>query len=104
DERIAVPEEVVVRRGEENVTLPVHEALDGDVIIDAAPEWVRRFSEKISKARTILWNGPLGKYESGGEKGTETLARLIAEADAYSVVGGGDTLTVIAENGLENEF
>jgi phosphoglycerate kinase len=69
--------------------------------------------EKITPAKFILWNGPLGNYENGYKEPTHKLARIIAMATgkgAESIVGGGDTLAAIAElkqtsgESLENSF
>jgi len=104
DEKIIVPTKVLVQRGEEKITISIDEIIDHDVIIDADPEWVKNFIKDFSRVSTVLWNGPLGKYESGGAEGTKELAKRIVETNSYSVVGGGDTLAVIEENNLEDKF
>lgn len=104
DKAIVVPESVIVRRGGESLVVSVTEVQDEDSIDDASPEWIRELKDTIDRAKTILWNGPMGKYESSGKAGTVELAHLIADSDAYSIVGGGDTLTVIAEENLEEKF
>lgn len=104
DPKVVVPSEVVVLRGDERVTMHVSKVESDDVIVDASPEWVRGFSENIQNKKTVLWNGPLGKYEVGAGGGTLALAKEIARANTHSVVGGGDTLTVISENNLEDKF
>jgi phosphoglycerate kinase len=55
-------------------------------------------------AKTILWNGPLGYYEGGFDTATKAVAKLIAESDAFSVVGGGDTVAAIESLGLSDKF
>ncbi len=65
-------------------------------IIDYGPETAARVAEIIKNAKTVLWNGPCGVFEFDAfAKGTETISRAIAESDAFSVAGGGDTLAAI---------
>lgn len=69
-----------------------------DLIMDIGPDTAAYFSELIKKASTIVWNGPLGvfEFEQFGN-GTRLLADAIASSDAYSIAGGGDTLSAIAK-------
>jgi 3-phosphoglycerate kinase len=60
--------------------------------------------EYINQAATILWNGPFGNYEGGYVEATEAVAKLIAAADAQSVVGGGDTVAAIEKLGINDQF
>ena len=65
-------------------------------IIDYGPETAARVAEILKGAKTILWNGPCGVFEFDAfAQGTETVARAIAESEAFSVAGGGDTLAAI---------
>jgi len=56
------------------------------------------------KAKVILWNGPLGNYENGFRDATDACALSIANASAYSIVGGGDTVAAIEDLGLLSQF
>jgi phosphoglycerate kinase len=59
----------------------------------------------IGKAGTVVWNGPVGVFEFNAfGKGTETLARAIADSDAFSIAGGGDTLAAIDKYGVESKI
>lgn len=70
--------------------------LDGEWILDIGPEAEKIFSEAISKAGTIIWNGPMGYFENPVfENGTKKIAQAIANSSAFSIVGGGETLTVL---------
>ncbi len=65
-------------------------------IIDYGPETAARVADIIKHAKTVLWNGPCGVFEFDAfAQGTETISRAIAESDAFSVAGGGDTLAAI---------
>ena len=58
----------------------------------------------IKSAKTVVWNGPMGLYEEGFDKGTLTVAKAIIENDAYRVVGGGETVEFLAKNNLLSKF
>jgi phosphoglycerate kinase len=74
---------------------------DGWLGLDIGPETRKRFAELIATARTIFWNGPMGVFEwARFAEGTQAVAQAVAEADAYSVVGGGDSVRAINELGL----
>ncbi len=65
-------------------------------IVDYGPETAARVAEIIKNAKTVLWNGPCGVFEFDAfAQGTEVVARAIAESEAFSVAGGGDTLAAI---------
>lgn len=75
-----------------------------EAILDSGPKTVAMLKEHADKAKTILWNGPLGNYENGFTGGTEALARVIANTSARSIVGGGDTVAAIDAAHLSQEF
>lgn len=78
-----------------------------DKIVDAGPKTLEELKNKINKANFILWNGPLGLYEDGYKQPTLELATMIAGATgrgAHTIVGGGDTLSAIAELGIYDQF
>lgn len=65
-------------------------------IIDYGPETAAKVAEIIKNAKTVIWNGPCGVFEFDAfAKGTEVVARAIAESEAFSIAGGGDTLAAI---------
>ncbi|MBX2866458.1 phosphoglycerate kinase [Candidatus Kaiserbacteria bacterium] len=104
-ENILLPVDVTVRNatGEVRVTSP-DDVRSNEMILDAGPETMKMLATYVAEAQTILWNGPLGNYEEGFAEYTEALADLIATSDAYSVVGGGDTIASIAKLQLEDRF
>ena len=70
--------------------------------LDIGPETLKLFAGSIKKARTIFWNGPMGVFEiEDFAKGTETVAKMLAECDATVVVGGGDSIAALKKTGLE---
>jgi phosphoglycerate kinase len=71
---------------------------DGWLGLDIGPETQKRFGEIVRTAKTIFWNGPMGVFEwPPFAEGTRAVAQAVAEADAYSVVGGGDSVRAINE-------
>lgn len=75
-----------------------------DMILDIGPETAQRLAAQLKAAGTIVWNGPVGVFEFDAfAKGTETIARAVAESDAFSIAGGGDTLAAIAKYGIEQD-
>jgi phosphoglycerate kinase len=76
---------------------------DGWLGLDIGPETRARYGDVIRGARTLFWNGPMGVFEwPRFAEGTNAVAQAVAEADAYSVVGGGDSVRAIQELGLAN--
>lgn len=71
------------------------------IAVDIGPESRRRFTEALAKARTILWNGPMGICEMPAfAEGTRAVAHAIAHANATSIVGGGDSVAALKQTGL----
>jgi phosphoglycerate kinase len=77
---------------------------DDDLILDIGPETTARLAAQLKAAGTIVWNGPVGVFEFDAfSRGTEGIARAIAESSAFSIAGGGDTLAAIAKYGIESK-
>jgi phosphoglycerate kinase len=80
---------------------PYDELPDGWLGLDIGPATRDAFAETIRAARTVFWNGPMGVFEwKRFAEGTKAVAHAVADADAYSVVGGGDSVRAITELGL----
>lgn len=75
-----------------------------DVILDHGPGTEALLAELATKAATVLWNGPLGNYETGFIDATDAFARAVATSTAHSVIGGGDTIAAIEKLGLLPKF
>lgn len=82
----------------------VQDVAENDLILDIGPQTAQMLADKLKTAGTIVWNGPVGVFEFDQfAKGTETVARAIAESPAFSIAGGGDTLAAIAKYGIEKD-
>jgi phosphoglycerate kinase len=80
----------------------VDQVADNEMILDIGPETARRYAQLVKAAGTVVWNGPVGVFEFDAfGHGTETLAHAIAESDAFSIAGGGDTLAAVDKYGVE---
>ena len=106
---IPVPSDVVVGKEfseqAEATVKKVEEVADDDMIFDIGPETAARFGDMMKAAGTIVWNGPVGVFEFDqfGE-GTKTLGLAIAESNAFSIAGGGDTLAAVDKYGIADKI
>jgi len=97
-----IEEKGTILSHKEKVIQPIDEAEDGK---DIGWRTTELFKEKIKLARTVFWNGPLGKTEDDRfAKGTEEIAKAIIESGAFSVVGGGETVEFINRMNLLSKF
>ncbi len=81
------------------------EVADDDLILDVGPDTAKRLAAQLKAAGTIVWNGPMGVFEFAAfENGTKVVAHAIADSDAFSIAGGGDTLAAIAKYGIEPQI
>jgi len=105
---IPVPTDVVCGKEfsaqAEAVTKSVEDVEDDDMIFDIGPETAAHFAEIMNSAATVVWNGPVGVFEFDqfGE-GTKVLAQAIAQSDAFSIAGGGDTLAAVDKYGIAGD-
>jgi phosphoglycerate kinase len=101
---IDIPTDVVIARSLDSTTaqvVPVDTIPADQAIFDIGPETVARYCRQIAGARTVFWNGPMGVFERGPfANGTLGIARCVADATAYTVVGGGDSLAAIDAAGV----
>jgi phosphoglycerate kinase len=93
---------VVDRNGKK--TIKLDQIKTTEQIFDVGLPSIKALSSIISTAGLILWNGPLGWYEYGYSEATECLLKMIAQSKAESIIGGGDTATLINEMKLEKKF
>jgi phosphoglycerate kinase len=101
---IIIPMDVVVRSERGTRDVGAEAVVPDESILDIGPRSIEALTPHINDARTILWNGPLGYYEGGFDAATKACAKLIAESDAFSIVGGGDTVAAIEALGISDKF
>ncbi len=86
---------------EKKIILPTDFLWHENKILDVGPETINNLKNLVSRAQFVLWNGPLGNYENGFDKGTLELAKIISESKAQSIIGGGDTVAAVKKVGSE---
>jgi phosphoglycerate kinase len=109
DVLIELPQDVVaapeIAAAADRRTVPATDIPRDLMGLDIGPRTVEEFARIIAAARTILWNGPMGVFElEAFSAGTRGIATAIAGADAFTVVGGGDTLLAVRRDGMEDAF
>jgi phosphoglycerate kinase len=74
-------------------------------ILDIGPETLESFSRLIAEAGTVVWNGPMGVFEFPRfSEGTFGLAKAIADSDATSIIGGGDSVSAVKKSGVADKI
>ena len=87
------------------VTKDLKDVADDDMIFDLGPKSMANINEVIKNAKTILWNGPVGVFEFDQfAAGTKSMADAIANSEAFSVAGGGDTINSIQKFGVTDKI
>ena len=102
---VPLPEDVVVATEisarARSMTKNTNEVEADEMILDVGPKSVANLVSILQQAGTIVWNGPVGVFEVDQfAKGTEAVARAIAESKAFSIAGGGDTIAAIHKFGI----
>lgn len=108
-DRIVLPKDLVVApklaENAETRTVTPGQVPEGWHVGDIGPKTVDAFTEHLLKARTVIWNGPLGVFEvSPFASGTRGMGRRLAEIDANVYVGGGDTAAAVKEIGVADQM
>jgi phosphoglycerate kinase len=107
--RLVLPVDVVVADAFDNdaqiqVTAP-DQVPPGWRVLDVGPNTITTFESALGGARTVVWNGPLGVFEMPNfAKGTIALAEALAQLDATTIVGGGDSAAAVRQAGLSDDF
>jgi phosphoglycerate kinase len=107
--RIVLPVDVVVagkiEEGASNQVVDAEAMPPEEMALDIGPKTIDLFKAEILKAKTIVWNGPMGVFEvSVFRRGTVEVARSVAESSAFSVVGGGDTIRAVQQAGIADRI
>ncbi len=108
-EKVELPADVVAaaafEAGAEARVTGAGDVPDGWLALDIGPETRERFAERIGRARTVFWNGPMGVFEwPRFAEGTKAVAEAVARAEAHTVVGGGDSVRAVDELGLADRI
>lgn len=95
---------IVMKKGKDSV-FDTKTLSRGMVGYDIGKKSIKLFSDAILKAKTVVWNGPVGKYEDKRfARGTTEIAKAIAKSKAYSVVGGGDSVSAVRDCGVAKKI
>src|SRR5205814_250852 len=105
---VPLPSDVVVGRSLEDkkgATKAVDAVGAEEMILDIGPRTAEELAGSLTRAGTIVWNGPVGVFENEAfAKGTETLARAIGKSKAFTIAGGGDTVAAINKFGIAGDI
>lgn len=104
NKKLIIAEDVLVKNGDRFINKKASDVAKNEIIMDIGSEATEMLAGLITKSKTILWNGPLGKYEAGGAQATKKALQAVAKSKAFSVIGGGDTVDLISEMKIEKEF
>ncbi len=111
--KLVLPADAIIAQGvktgapsrESGTLTPEHGIPDGWQNLDAGPETIARFTGEIAIAKTILWNGPLGVFEIPDfAKGTFAIAHALAQSNATTIIGGGDSVTAVKQAGVADKM
>jgi phosphoglycerate kinase len=86
------------------LVLPIDFIIKNDMVLDCGSGTSALLANLAEKAKTIIWNGPLGNYENGFRDATDAFALSVANSNAHSIVGGGDTVAAIESLGILPHF
>jgi phosphoglycerate kinase len=106
---IALPSDFVVAKSPDDAagarTVSINKIPDDLMALDVGPRTIEQFARLLAPAKTIFWNGPMGVFEKAPfDKGTRALALLLADSEAVTVVGGGESVQAAHEAGVAEKF
>jgi len=109
DVEVELPQDVVAavafEPGAESKVVSAKEVPEGWLGLDIGPATREAYAQRIATAKTVFWNGPMGVFEwPRFAEGTLAVAQAVADADAHTVVGGGDSVRAIEEAGLADRI
>ncbi|MBR9676236.1 phosphoglycerate kinase [Candidatus Woesearchaeota archaeon] len=107
--KIILPKDIIVsneiREESKHWTVLASEIPEGGIGLDVGEQTINYYSSILSEAKTIFWNGPLGKFETKPyDEATRRLAEFVAGLDANTIVGGGDTANAVRSMGVANKI
>jgi phosphoglycerate kinase len=108
-EKLHLPSDVVIadafREDANRQVVSVNKIPDGWRVLDIGPDTIKEFSSILKDAQFVVWNGPMGVFEFDAfAKGTDAIAQAIADSNAVSIVGGGDSAAAIHKAGLTGQI
>ena len=101
NEKIIIPEQIVVERNALSQSVSATQVAENDIIVDVVIE--EKMKKLLRSAKTVVWNGPLGWYEKGYMQSTVDIVTNLG-IQTQSIIGGGDTVTVIRKEHFENKI
>ncbi len=104
NKKVIIPKDLLVLTKEGLKNKKINEVSKNESIIDMGKETVLEIKILIKKSKIVLWNGPVGKYEEGGDKASKDILKFLAKTKTISIVGGGDTVSMISKMKLEKDF
>ncbi|MDD2753601.1 MAG: phosphoglycerate kinase [Candidatus Portnoybacteria bacterium] len=107
--KIHLPPDAILCHDKNNAALcrvgPVGDVKSDEMILDIGPDSEKLFSNIIGQAKMVIWNGPMGLFEKEAfAGGTLAVARAIADSGAFSIIGGGETVTLLEEKKMVDKF
>lgn len=103
--KIQLPSDHIIASNPDSEGRSSVEITEDTMALDIGPQTIERYAHLIKSAQTIFWNGPMGLFENPKfNVGTMKMAELIAMSDAFSVVGGGDSVAAAHESGFSEKF
>ena len=107
-DKIVLPIDTVVAKefkNDANAKVVEGDIEDGWMGLDIGPKSVELFSEVLKTAKTVVWNGPMGVFEMPNfAKGTNAIAKVLADIDATTIIGGGDSVAAVNQAGLGDKM
>ena len=106
---LMLPSDAVIADAFDNAantqTVSVDAVPDGWRILDIGPQTVQQYSDVVKNAKTVIWNGPMGVFEMPKfAHGTRAIAQALADSDATSIIGGGDSVAAVEQMGLADKM
>lgn len=103
EDNVILPSRVLVAENKEAEAreVDIDSLTKNDAIFDVSPTFIHSLEKIFNEAATIVWNGPMGLFEQDQfSLGTQAVANLIARSEAYSIIGGGDTISAASMSGV----
>jgi phosphoglycerate kinase len=103
--KIQLPVDHVVAASPDSAATKSANIADDQMGLDIGDRTIQNYGDMLKNAKTIFWNGPMGLFENPNfAKGTMELAKIIAHTEAFTVVGGGDSVAAAHQSGFADKF